>query len=1464
MSNDFLNYNESATWEKLKFSLKSWRYIGVGKSLLLWFLAISFIPLGIVSYINYLNAYYGLTIVADKSLNSSSQLRLNYINTYFDGAIDILKITASSHARLTVFELLDKEFDKSKLPLNKYVKSNEWDEATINLRDEFKKIIKENDYYNFLFIDNEGNVLFTVKNENILGQNIFSGDLRTTLLSATARESLETGKTLFSDLEFFDPSYNKISGFFIKPAISDSGHTIGLLTLQITIDGLNNMIQQETGYGETGQAFIVGDDMLLRSATRFGENSDILNKKISNKKTLQWKDYLLHKNDINYLRSKELEAEKVSTYDPNGDGNYVLGIYRNINELVPLGVNWILVEEIQHSEAFAYAIRLSDIVKISFILTILFVFFISILVTRWFVNPIKQLSSWGKEVASGILSDKNIKAPPNEVGDMRNTFTKLVNTLTSYANVARLMAKGDFSDNVEVRSKDDILGNSLNQMIDSFKSVVEQANKIAKGDYSAVIKPRSANDSLGKSLFSMTQTLRKNAIEIEEQDWLKSGLNQLESTIKGQENIEKLTNNIISFFCTYLSAQIGLMYIVENNELHLTSSYAVKNTDKIRMKILKPGEGVIGQSYTEKKRIIISNNDDYDLPMFDYGVGEQKLQQFAIVPFINNNKVIAIMELGMVNSFSDNELKFLDLAVNDTALSIITLQSHVKVRELLERTQEQANELEVQQEELRQTNEELQEQTTALKTSEENLQAQKEELKVTNEELEERSKALEMQRDAIKAKNKELEIARKEVETKAEDLELASKYKSEFLANMSHELRTPLNSIIVLSQLMAENKKNHLDKKELQFSQTIHSSGFDLLNLINDILDLSKVESGNIELHIERLDFDDLKAFIKSSFKEVMREKGLRLHIEIKNNVPKNILTDVQRVQQVVKNLFSNAIKFTTTGEISMVISKPGRNTKFNNPELKAGSTVAISITDTGIGIPEEKQKLIFEAFKQADGTTNRKYGGTGLGLSISKSFSKLLGGEMQLKSKEGKGSTFTLLLPYELKLSEPEEIDLDGKTKSIFTDSIDEDIVPDTQPEAIITTNYPEADQTNRNITDDINNIFENDRVVLIIEDDYNFASVLLNLAHNHNFKAIIALDGESGLHLADYHKPKAIILDIGLPGMDGYEVMKRLKQNHKTRHIPVHFISAVDSDIKAFEMGAIGFLTKPVEKEEIDNVFNKIEDIISKPIRKLIIVEDEEVTRKSIINLMKSENIVITDVDSGKEAYDKVVAEDFDCMILDLGLKDMTGFELLDRFEKDNIAIGLPIVIYTGRELTHEENDKLKKFSQSIILKGTRSFERLLAETTLFLHQVESKLPEDKKKMLEKVHSKDDVLEGKTILIVDDDMRNIFAISSLLESYKVIVIVGKNGKEGIQKLKQNNEVDLILMDIMMPEMDGYEAMKRIRKDKKYEKLPIIALTAKAMKEDRDKCIAAGANDYLSKPVEKDKLLSLLRVWLY
>ncbi len=1463
MEKKYLDYNESNSWERLKHTLKSWKYIGVGKSLLIWFLSISFIPLATVGYINYLKAYQGLTIVADKSLKSSSQLRLRYLTTYFEEVSDLLDITANSESQKSYFKKLLKLYKTSGLDAKEFVKSNAWQEFTIKERNDFQNTLKRKDFYNFLFAGIEGDVIFSVKNETILGSNILTDEsYQKTKLSRTTVKAIENKKPYFTDLEVFEPSSGIISGFFVSPITDDNNIITGLIVVQITENEINKMLQLDAGYGETGQAYIVGKDLYLRSTMKYGTEKEVLSTRVVNAKTKLWKDFLIHENDPAYLIEHELKDEGGTNYDTDGTGKFVLGIYRNIDYLEQFGVNWALVEEIEHDEAFANARELSDIVKISFIITILIVLLISVLVTRWFVNPIKQLSSWGKQVAIGKLNSVSIKAPDNEIGDMSSTFNKLVNSLKSYAEVAKSMAKGDFSEKVEIRSDEDVLGISMNQMVESLVSVVNQANKIATGDYSTEIKPRSENDSLGKALFKMTNTLRENAAEIKRQDWLKSGYNQLADSMKGEMSINELSDKILEFYCKYLNAHIGLFYISNNDSLIYSSSYGISKDNKLVKKKIKSGDGIIGQVFKSGKPIIIDDTSEPTLPKIDYGSNQKTPLSYLNFPLTHENETVAVISIGMAEKANEMHIEFIEKSIKDVAITIITLQSHLKVRELLNRTQEQANELEVQQEELRQTNEELQEQTNALKVSEENLQAQKEELKVTNEELEERSKALEIQRDAIRRKNKELELARIEIERKAKDIAQASQYKSEFLANMSHELRTPLNSIIVLSQLLAENKKTHLDNKEMQYAETINSSGNDLLDLINDILDLSKVESGKLDLNIERLYLDDLKQYVSIAFQPLMDKKGLNLEFNINVGKLEFIETDVQRVQQIIKNLYSNAIKFTESGSISLNITYPAKGIELSNSKIDKAKSVIISVTDSGIGIPKEKQKIIFEAFKQADGTTSRKYGGTGLGLSISRNFATLLGGEMILSSKEGKGSTFSIVLPVKYKSEEGTLPEANNKQDIlVLPDTTDEHTLHDISK---IKPEHPKQKKKTVTVKDDRETIEDGDKVVLIIEDDYNFASVLLSLGHDHGFKGLIAIDGETGIYYADYYSPKAIILDIGLPGIDGYQVMEKLKINSRTRHIPVHFISAADRNIDALKMGAIGYLTKPANKNEIEEVFGKIEGIISKPVKKLLIVEDEAIMRKSIVELMRGENINITEIEKGRDALELLKKESFDCMILDLGLEDITGFDLLENLNKDGIAAELPIVIYTGKELSKKENDTLQKYSQSIILKGAHSFERLLAETTLFLHQVESSLPGEQRKMLESIHGKENVLEGKKILVVDDDMRNVFALTSLLESNNASVIVGKNGKEGIEQLENNSDIDLVLMDIMMPEMDGYEAMRKIRKVKKWKKLPIIALTAKAMKEDRQKCLDAGANEYLSKPVEKDKLISLLRVWLY
>ncbi|MBN2639058.1 MAG: response regulator [Bacteroidales bacterium] len=1449
---EFIDYNEANRWERLKFSLRTWRHIGVGKSLFIWFLAISFVPLAAVSFINFLNAYQGLTIVAEKSLNASSQLRLKYIYTFFDEASDYLKINSDSRQKKEQFTHLEDAFRNSKLSASQFVESDQWKKLVDPLEVEIKPSLKLQGFYDMLFIDTRGNILFRTKPDSDLGTNIFKGSLENSKLARTLRSSLEEHKMLFSDLEHYEPSLGMISGFFVDP-LFDGKNIIGFLVLQINMQSINDMIQQEAGYGKTGEAFLIGNDLLLRSATRFGSENEILNEKIDNKKTREWLDYLRHRDDKAYLKANELDEERVTTFNANGKGNWVLGIYRNLTRLDQYGVHWALVEEISHSEAFAYARKLSDIVKLSFLITILVVVFISILVTRWFVNPIKQLSSWGKQISTGHLIEKDVKAPHNEIGEMKDTFNTLVKALISYADIAQMVAKGDLSKTVKERSEEDVLAQSLNQMVESFRTVVKQANQIAEGDYNTLIKPRSDQDALGKALFKMTATLRTNDEKFKNEDWLKTGLNELDNVLKGKNNLKEMSEAIISFFATYLESQMGTLYLFdeEDEKLKLTAGYAISGIQKEIKETYEIGEGLIGQAFKDGKKLLISQKSSEKISI-DLGLGEKNPQDLVVVPFSFEKRVEGVMLLASVNQITDLQMQFLDMSVQDLALAIVTLRSNIMVRELLVQTQEQAKILEVQQEELRQANEELQEQTEALKKSEESLQTQQEELKVTNEELEERTKALEIQRDAIKRKNKELEDARKEIEKKAHDLEQASRYKSEFLANMSHELRTPLNSIIVLSQLLNENKNHNLAPKEQEFAKTINSSGNDLLNLINDILDLSKVESGKIELNIEPLYLSDMVGFIESNFGPVLEEKKLELKIVKGENIPEFIESDAQRVQQVIKNLISNSIKFTEKGSISFEMNLESDPHRLKRLGVKEKEMMAFTVRDTGIGIPKEKQGVIFEAFKQADGTTSRKYGGTGLGLSISKSFADLLGGAMGLESEEDKGAAFSLYLPLKYIPSDDlEEKNVILEEKPVSKSSKEKVTIEEEIKET------PEA-------VDDRHTMTPKDKKILIIEDDLNFSGVLRSLAHDHGYKAIIASDGETGIYYADYYQPDAIILDVGLPQMDGKEVITYLKENRKTRAIPIHVISARDFDMDIMRKGAIGYLTKPVTKEQVDEVFDKIEKLISKPLKRLLIVEDEAITRKSIEKLMEDSSVEIISVENGEEGIDQLQKEKFDCMILDLSLKGMSGFEVLEMMQKNENLLNVPVVIYTSHDLTEKENDQLKRFAKSIVLKGAHSFERLLDETTLFLHQVDDNFPTEKREMLDKIHGQSDILQGKTILLVDDDMRNVFALSSLLESNGMNVVVGKNGKVGLEKLHEHSEIDLVLMDIMMPEMDGYEAMRQIRSEKKYAKLPIIALTAKALKGDREKCIAAGANEYLSKPVEKEKLMSLLRVWLY
>lgn len=1015
------------------------------------------------------------------------------------------------------------------------------------------------------------------------------------------------------------------------------------------------------------------------------------------------------------------------------------------------------------------------------------------------------------------------------------------------------LAEGDLSNEIAITSKDEIgiLSKAINSTLQILKDTTNQANTIATGNYDLKISPRSEKDVLGIALSHMTEQLRTNSLTINQQNWLKEGLANLNDMVRGDKELQKITKEVISFITKSINGQVGILYLIDNDGfLIMTSTYAYHDRRGNFSKI-KVGEGIVGQCASEKE-IIEFIGLNQDAPVYNNGLLEAIPAYILTAPLVFEETLIGVILLGKQEAFTSLQKTFITTALENTAISINSTQTRSKIEQLLKQTQEQTEKLQVQQEELRQSNEELEEQTRALKASEEALQAQQEELRVTNEELEERTRTLEKERDTITKKNQELRLMQEEVEKKANDLEAASKYKSEFLANMSHELRTPLNSILVLSQLLADNKNGNLVDKQIEFAKTINSSGADLLSLINDILDLSKIESGRIDIHPERIVLTELTAWTEKAFTHLAQEKGIAFETQVDPNLPSFILSDYKRLNQILKNLLSNAIKFTDKGMVKLTVAKPKPNTTFKRTTLSANDAIAFTISDTGIGIATEKQQVIFEAFQQADGTTSRRYGGTGLGLTISKSFAQILDGEIHLESRVGEGSSFTLYLPLAVPASDPSLSIVEAE--------------PTTRPTTTENANQAKAKPqiVSQLIPDDRDNLHPGDRILLIIEDDTNFASVLYNLALEKGFKCIVAHEGETGLHYADFYKPNAIILDIGLPGIDGFEVLRRIKENPETRHIPVHFMSAHEETNNAMKMGAIGFLTKPVSLEKLTTAFKRIEDFIAKEVRRLLIVEDDANMRKSIKELIGDKDVSTIAVDNGDKAYELLQQEQFDCIILDLGLKGSSGYEVLEKIRKNETISRIPIVIYTGKDLSQEEETMLKKYADSIIIKGAKSPERLLAETSIFLHRIEASLPNDKQKQLDMLQDKEDVFKNKKILVVDDDMRNVFALSSVLEEKGMNIVVGRNGRDGIEKLEKNPDTSLIIMDIMMPEMDGYEAISLIRKAPKLQKIPIIALTAKAMKDDREKCIAAGANDYLTKPVDTARLLSLLRVWLY
>ncbi len=817
---------------------------------------------------------------------------------------------------------------------------------------------------------------------------------------------------------------------------------------------------------------------------------------------------------------------------------------------------------------------------------------------------------------------------------------------------------------------------------------------------------------------------------------------------------------------------------------------------------------------------------------------------------------------------------------------------------LLKQSQSLTQELQAQQDELTETNRRLEQQAMSLRQSEELLKEQQEELQQTNVELESKAKLLAEQKSEVERKNREIELARKALEEKAEQLALTSKYKSEFLANMSHELRTPLNSMLILSKMLSDNKEGNLTQKQTEFAETIYSSGADLLGLINEILDLSKIESGAMGVEVETVEVNQVVEDVERMFRQIAYDKQLDFEVEMIEGTPATMATDVKRLQQVLKNLLSNAFKFTEEGSVTLTVSPADENIEFRNEVLKrADHVVAFSVADTGIGIPEDRQKIIFEAFQQADGTTSRDYGGTGLGLSISREIARLLGGEIHLQSTRGEGSIFTLYvpanyIPTSIGAAEGEEQAPEHAGYSLVRTGSNATVVSPTRSRVSEgngrsfaepplrdpkverrETRRPESgdgadpqrhvEPQIRSVQDDRDSLNPGDRVLMIVEDDLNFAGVLMGMARERGFKCIVAPHGEAAFALAKKYPLDAITLDIQLPGMHGLTLLDRLKNEPRTRHIPVHIVSVADELPRSRRKGALAHLRKPASEEEMDATIAQIRNFLERGVRSLLIVEDDPVQREKVAELSTGEDVQVTAVATGAEALTALSSNQYDCVVLDLGLPDMSGFDLIRRIRDELELTTLPIIVHTASDLSQKEVAELNQMAESIIVKDVQAYDRLLDETALYLHRVEAALPEDQRKRLEHMHLPESKLAGRKVCIIDDDIRNIFALTSLLERHGIEVVYAENGEDGIELVKNTPGIDAVLMDVMMPGMDGYETTRRIRSMSSFRSLPIIAVTAKAMKGDREKCIEAGASDYITKPVNVEQLMSLLRVWI-
>jgi len=1062
---------------------------------------------------------------------------------------------------------------------------------------------------------------------------------------------------------------------------------------------------------------------------------------------------------------------------------------------------------------------------------------------RNLTEQVRGIATVVTAVANGDLDRELNLAARGEIATLVDTINNMIDTLSTFAEQVTGVARdvgvdGRLGGQADVpgaagvwrdltNNVNELAGNLTNQV----RAIRDVATAVTQGDLtrSITVEARGEIAQLKDTVNQMIRTLAETTKVNQEQDWLKTNVARFTRMLQGQRDLLTVARQILNELAPLVNAHHGAFYMTESDDdgqmLRLFASYAYQERKNIAS-VWRFGQGLVGQSALEAKRIVLSKVPP-DYIAISSALGESAPHAIVVVPILFEGEVKGVIELASFERFSGIQLAFLDQMLESLGIVIATIEATMRTDELLRQSQSLTEELRSQQDELQQT----------------------------NEELEEKAHQLTEQKAEVEKKNRQVELARQELEEKAEQLSLTSKYKSQFLANMSHELRTPLNSLLILSRQLADNAEQNLTDKQIRYAETIRQAGTDLMTLINEILDLAKIESGTMAVEIGQVRFINLRDYVDQTFRQVAEEKGLQFSVEIDDGLPSIIETDDMRLRQVLRNLLSNAIKFTERGHVKLRMTR------------SSSDVIAFSVADTGIGIPQDKPRLIFEAFQPGGRPTRHKYGGPAPGPAISREIAGLLGGDLRVDSVVGQGSTFTLYLPTVYQQRDPRVARAAVMMQSVTHSPLHLPQVIDLtilEPAGLpVIDEAPPATLT-RAIPDDYEHLEPGDRVLLIVEDDLTFAMTMLEMARASGFKGVVAMSGHQALELARSIKPDAITLDLRLPDVDGWVLLDRLKHDAATRHIPVQIVSGLADEKRGLQNGAHGFIQKPVSADQLKAGLDEVRDFVEKRVKQLLVVEDDPIQSQAITELIGEGDVETTTVASGEVALETLSQKPYDCVVLDLRLPGMSGFDLIERIKADPAHRRLPVIVYTGRELTAEDKQRLHGLAQTVIVKDVTTMERLLDETALFLHRVEANLPERKQRVLRRLAKNDPLLAERRVLVVDDDLRNIFALTSLLESHKMNVTYAENGKRALAKLDENPEIDVVLMDIMMPEMDGYEALRLIRERKEWKDLPVIALTAKAMKGDREKCLEAGASDYITKPVDADQLLSLLRVWLY